>query len=162
MMLQICLWITFLWSIRPSSGKIKLGWPRYLCGYGIRHASSLFNQTFRKITRLLLFSSDPPYCPVHDWPHFAIVVLEKKYIAITEPYTIRFYIPGAAWYATENTTVRCTKIVLHACLASAQRPSKCAARARPAILLVPATARPVSATCLAVNRACRPGGHYWH
>ena len=33
-------------------------WP--LCGYGIRHASSLFYQTFRKITRLLLFSKDPP------------------------------------------------------------------------------------------------------
>ena len=45
-----------LWSIRPRSGKIKLVWPRYLCGYGIRHASSLFYQTFRKISRLLLFS----------------------------------------------------------------------------------------------------------
>ena len=45
-----------LCSIRPRSGKIKLGWPHYLCGYGIRHASSLFHQTFRKITRLLLFS----------------------------------------------------------------------------------------------------------
>ena len=50
-----------LWSIRPRSSKIKLGWPHYLCGYGIRHASSLFYQTFRKITRLLLFSRDPPY-----------------------------------------------------------------------------------------------------
>ena len=30
-----------IWSIRSHSGNIKSGWPCLLCGYGIRHASSL-------------------------------------------------------------------------------------------------------------------------